>query len=395
MKEAGDGAASQQEGNRDTRIREIKVHILETPIAGVFAYSQAWYTKRSAMIVEIVTEGGLVGWGEAFGPARITAAVVAHLRPLLLGQDAIACDALWERMYNSLRDHGQRGVVVEAISAIDIALWDIRGHYFQAPIHALLGGPLRTAVSAYATGLYRRRDDDHARYLCEEAVGYVERGFRAIKLKTGFGVDHDIRMTQAVRQAIGPDVRLMVDANHAYDVADAIRYGRAVQALDIAWLEEPVVPEDIDGYLEVKRALPIPIAGGEASFGRYGFRDLLLRRCVDILQPDVAAAGGISECKKIFDMASAFGVRCNPHVWGTGITIAASLQLLAVVPEVPPGLFPVAPLLEFDCTDHPIRQAVLTRPLEPKDGRIAIPDLPGLGIEIDRGALQRFAVTAA
>ena len=115
--------------HRDTRIREIKAHILETPIKGVFAYSQAWYTKRSAMIVEITTEGGLVGWGEAFGPARITAAVVAHLRQLLIGEDAIACDALWERMYNSLRDHGQRGVVVEAISAIVVALWDIRGHW--------------------------------------------------------------------------------------------------------------------------------------------------------------------------------------------------------------------------------------------------------------------------
>ena len=381
--------------DKDTRIRTVNVHVLETPIEGVFAYSQAWYTTRSAMLVEITTEGGLVGWGEAFGPARITAAVVAHLRHLLVGADAIASDALWERMYNSLRDHGQRGVVVEAISAIDVALWDIRGHRFQAPVYALLGGPLRTTVEAYATGLYRRRDNDHERYLCEEALGYVGRGFGAVKLKTGFGVDHDIRMTRAVRKAIGPDIRLMVDANHAYNVADAIRYGRAVEALDIAWLEEPVVPEDIEGYVEVKRALSIPIAGGEASFGRYGFRDMLLRRSVDILQPDVAAAGGISECKKIFDMASAFGVRCNPHVWGTGVTIAASLQLLAVVPEVPPGLFPVAPMLEFDCTDHhPIRQAILSTPLEPHAGRISIPDRPGLGIEIDRKALQRFSIAA-
>lgn len=379
--------------SKDTRIREVRIHVLETPIEGVFAYSQAWYTKRSAMLVEIVTEGGLVGWGEAFGPARITAAVVAHLRQLLVGEDAIAIDALWERMYNALRDHGQRGVVVEAISAIDVALWDIRGHYFQAPIHALLGGPLRTTVKAYATGLYRRRESDHERYLCEEALGYVDRGFEAVKLKTGFGVDHDIRMTKAVRKAIGPGIKLMVDANHAYNVSDAIRYGRAVEALDIAWFEEPVVPEDIDGYAEVRQALSIPIAGGEASFSRYGFRDMLLRRCVDILQPDVAAAGGISECKKIFDMASAFGVRCNPHVWGTGISIAASLQLLAVVPSVPPGLFPVAPMLEFDCTDHPIRQAVLTEPLEPRTGEIAIPTRPGLGIEIDRAALKRFAVT--
>ncbi len=386
--EAGHDAGS------GTRIREVAVHVLEAPIDGAFAYSQAWYVRRSAMLVEITTESGIVGWGEAFGPARITASVVAHLRPLLLGRDAIAVDALWQDLYNALRDHGQRGVVLEAISAIDIALWDIRGHHFQAPIHALLGGPLRTEVAAYATGLYRRRGDDHARYLCEEAVGYVERGFRAVKLKTGFGVDHDVRMTHEVREAIGPDVRLMVDANHAWDVADTIRYGRAVEALDIGWIEEPVVPEDIDGYVAVKRALPIPIAGGEAAFSRFGFRDMLVRRAVDILQPDVAAAGGISECRKIFDMASAFGIRCNPHVWGTGVTIAASLQLLAIVPHVPPGLFPVEPMLEFDCTEHPIRQAVLTTPLEPRDGRIAIPTGPGLGICIDRDALARYAVEA-
>ncbi|MGE0798520.1 MAG: mandelate racemase/muconate lactonizing enzyme family protein [Lautropia sp.] len=378
--------------NRDTRIRSVTVHVLEAPIDGVFAYSQAWYTRRGAMLVEITTEAGLTGWGEAFGPARITAAVVEHLKPLVIGADALACDALWERMYNGLRDHGQRGVVVEAISAIDIALWDLRGQHFQAPIHALLGGPIRSEVAAYATGLYRRRDDDHARYLCEEAAGYVERGFGAVKLKTGFGVDHDIRMTQAVRDAIGSDVRLMVDANHGYDVADALRYGRAVADLDIGWFEEPVMPEDIDGYVQLRAALPMPIAGGEASFARYGFRDLLVRRAVDILQPDVAAAGGISECKKIFDMASAFGVRCNPHVWGSGVTIAASLQLLAVVPDVPPGLFPVAPMLEFDCTEHPIRQAILTEPLAPAGGRIRIPDRPGLGITIDRDALARFAV---
>jgi D-galactarolactone cycloisomerase len=380
----------------DTRIRDVKVHVLEAPIDGVFAYSQAWYFRRSAMIVEIITEGGLVGWGEAFGPARITAAVVEHLKPLILGTDAIAVEATWERLYNALRDHGQRGVVVEAISAIDVALWDIRGHWFKAPVHALLGGPLRTEVAAYATGLYRRQDHgrpiDHAAYLCEEALGYVAQGFGAVKLKTGFGVDHDVRMTHAVRAAIGRDIRLMVDANHGYDVADAIRYGRQVETLDIAWFEEPVIPEDVDGYVAVKEALSIPIAGGEASFARWGFRDLIVRRGVDILQPDVAAAGGITECRTIFAMASAFGIRCNPHVWGTGVTIAASLQLLAIVPDMPPGLFPVAPMLEFDCTEHPIRQAILTEPLKPEQGRIRIPTAPGLGITIDREALNRFAV---
>jgi len=378
--------------SHDTRVKSITAYELEAELAQPFAYSQAWYSKRTAMLVEIVTEGGISGWGEAFGPAHVTAAVVRHLTPLLVGKDALHSDALWEQSYNAMRDHGQRGVVMEGISALDIALWDIRGRYLNLPIHELLGGPLRTRVDAYATGLYRRREGEPERYLCDEATSYVELGFNAVKLKMGFGVASDLRVTQAVRAAIGPGVRLMVDANHAYNVADALQYARAVEPLDISWFEEPVIPEDIDGYVELRRATSIPIAGGECSFSRFDFRELFVRRAVDIAQPDVAAAGGISECKKIFDMAAAFGIRCNPHVWGSGVALAASLQLLAVVPHVPPGLHAVSPILEFDCTEHPIRQAILQTPLEPVDGSIRIPHGPGLGIEIDRSALRRFAL---
>jgi D-galactarolactone cycloisomerase len=162
---------------------------------------------------------------------------------------------------------------------------------------------------------------------------------------------------------------------------------------DIGWFEEPVPPEDIAGYRAVKAALSIPVAGGECEFTRIGFRDLLVSRAIDIIQPDTCAAGGLSECKKIADMAEAFGIRYNPHVWGTGIAIAASLQLLAVLPShTPTSLTPIEPMLEFDRTEHPIRQAVLTQPIEHVKGMVRVPDGPGLGIEVDRAALKRFAV---
>jgi D-galactarolactone cycloisomerase len=296
-------------------------------------------------------------------------------------------------IYTRLRDHGQKGVVIEGLSGIDIALWDIKGKHFGVPVHRLMGGPLRTEVEAYATGLYRRKAGDPLRYLAEEAAGYVAEGFKAVKLKVGFGVEQDAAVTHAVRDAIGSDTVLMVDANHAYDAIAAIRLGRMIERHEIGWFEEPVPPEDIAGYQAVKAALSIPVAGGECEFTRFGFRDLLASRAIDIIQPDTCAAGGLSECKKIADMAEAFGVRYNPHVWGTGIAIAASLQLLAVLPtHTPTSLSPLEPLLEFDRTEHPIRQSLLVQPIEHTNGIVRIPDGPGLGIEVNRDMLARFAV---
>ena len=374
------------------KITGIRTHVLSAALSQPFAYSRAWYDRRTATLVEIETENGLIGWGECYGPAAMTAAVVNSVAPWLIGEDPLRTDFLWQMVYARLRDHGQKGVVIEGLSGIDIALWDIKGKHFGVPVYQLLGGRLRNEVQAYATGLYRRKSGDPLRYLAEEAAGYVADGFKAVKLKVGFGVAEDAAVTRTVREAIGPGIALMVDANHAYDASAAIRLGRMIEPHDIGWFEEPVPPEDLAGYQAVKAALSIPIAGGECEFTRFGFRNLLVARAVDIVQPDTCAAGGLSECKKIADMAEAFGIRYNPHVWGTGIAIAASLQLLAVLQtHTPNSLAPIEPMLEFDCTEHPIRQAVLTRPLEPAYGIIRVPDGPGLGIEVDRSALARFA----
>ena len=373
-------------------IKAIRTHILEAALSQPFAYSRAWYDTRTAMIVEIETDDGLIGWGECYGPARITAAVVNSVAPWLIGEDPLRSDHLWQMIYARLRDHGQKGVVIQGLSGIDIALWDIKGKHFGVPCCRLLGGPLRTEVKAYATGLYRRKSGDARKYLAEEAAGYTADGFSAVKLKVGFGIEEDAAMTHAVRDAIGDKVALMVDANHAYDAVAAIRLGRMIERHDVSWFEEPVPPEDIAGYRAVRAAISIPVAGGECEFTRFGFRDLLASRAVDIIQPDTCAAGGLSECKKIADMAEAFGVRYNPHVWGTGIAIAASLQLLAVLPShTPMSLHTLEPMLEFDRTEHPIRQALLIEPIEHVRGVVRVPEGPGLGIEVDRAALKRFA----
>ncbi|WP_409189655.1 mandelate racemase/muconate lactonizing enzyme family protein [Bradyrhizobium sp. RDM4] len=376
------------------KITNVRAHVLEAKLSQPFAYSRAWYDTRTAMLVEIETADGLTGWGECYGPARMTAAVVRSIASWLIGEDPLRTDVLWQTIYARLRDHGQKGVVIQGLSGIDIALWDIKGKHFGVPVHQLLGGAARIEVQAYATGLYRRKSGDPLKYLPEEAAAYAAEGFRAVKLKIGFGIEEDASVTGAVREAIGRDVALMVDANHAYDAVAAIRLGRMIERYDIGWFEEPVPPEDVAGYHAVRSALSIPIAGGECEFTRFGFRDLFASHALDVAQPDTCAAGGLSECKKIADMSEAFGIRYNPHVWGTGIAIAASLQLLAVLPShTPTSLAPIAPMLEFDRTEHPIRQAILTRPIEHAKGVVHVPDGPGLGIEIDREALTRFAVS--
>ena len=308
-----------------------------------------------------------------------------------MGADPLASDRLWMHLYDRFRDQGQRGLTITALSGVDVALWDIKGKHFGAPIHVLMGGPVRKEVRAYATGTYRRGNADPLGYIVDEVSGYAREGFPAVKIKIGFGVVEDAALIRACREAVGPKIGLMRDANHGYDVVEAVALGRKVADCDIGWLEEPVVPEDLAGYVEVRRGQPIPLAGGETWFTRWNFRDALTARAVDIIQPDVCAVGGLSEVKKIADMVVAFGVRCVPHVWGTGIGLATALQLLAVLPHTPPRHTPLEPLLEFDRSEHPFRQAVLTSPIEHIGGVVRIPDGPGLGIAIDRAALERFA----
>lgn len=380
------------------KILDIKIHVLKSPLAQPFAFSQGWVRQRSATLVEVLTDEGVTGWGEAFAqglePPEIAAAAIEHaLKPLILGANALDTEVLWHKMYHATRDYGRKGSVIAAISAVDIALWDIAGKAHGVPIHVLLGGAFRTRVQPYATGFYRISGQGEAARLALEAIGHHDAGFRMMKVKLGYGVDDDIACMQAIREAVdGRGVTLMIDTNHAYGRTQALRLGRALQDYNLAWYEEPVVPEDLRGYAEMREKLTMPIAGGENEHTLFGYRDLFAANAVDIAQPDLCSCGGISAARHIVTLAQAHGVVVNPHVWGSAIAQAASLQLLAALPVTHHALFAPEPVLEYDCSSHPFRQQLITQPIQQRDGWVAIPDGPGLGVQIDRSVIERYRV---
>ena len=379
------------------KITDIRTWALRSPIAEPFAFSQGWVRERGATIVEVVTDDGLSGWGEALcqglQPPEIAATTVETVfRPLLVGEDASRPEVLWHRMYNHSRDYGMKGAVIAAISAIDIAVWDLLGKSLDRPVHALLGGAFRASVEPYATGFYRIAGRGEAQRLAREAERHYENGFRLMKVKLGFGLDDDLAVMHEIRAALGASpVTLMIDTNHAYGTADAIRLGRALEDFDLRWYEEPVVQEDLDGYAEVRRAVPCPIAGGENEYTLFGFRDLLRARAVDIVQPDIAAAGGFTACRHITALAHAHGVAVNPHVWGSAIGQVASLHLIAALPVAHPSLHATQPIFEYDQSAHPFRRDLIRSPIEREAGRVPIPSGAGLGIEVDRAVLEKYS----
>lgn len=380
------------------KITGLTVHVLKSPLAEPFAFSQGWVKQRSATLVEVHTDQGIVGWGEAFAqglePPEIAAAVIEHaLKPLVLGADPLDTEVLWHRMYHRTRDYGRKGSVTAGISAVDTALWDIAGKFHGLPICKLLGGAFRLRVQPYATGFYRIGGQGEAQRLADEALRHFDAGFTQMKVKLGYGVDDDIACMHAIGKALqGKATRLMVDTNHAYGRADALRLGRALADFDLRWYEEPVAPEDLNGYAEMRQKLPMPIAGGENEHTLYGFRELLGAGCVDVAQPDIGSCGGISAGRHIVALAQAHGVQVNPHVWGSAIAQAASLQFIAAVPVANHSLFAPEPVLEYDRSSHPFRQQLITRPLQMIDGWVEVPGGPGLGVEVDRSVLEAYRV---
>ncbi len=374
------------------KISEVHTHVLRHTLDQQFQSAYSTFTDRWACLVEIVCDDGTVGWGECLGPSSANAAVVQAMTPLLLGRDPLEIEPIWLELYNQFRDQGQRGLIITAISGIDIALWDIAGKHFNAPVHVLLGGAFRKEIPAYATGGFRPVGRDRRDTLVAETAGYIAEGFGATKIKIGFGVEEDVEVIAAVRAAIGPEARLMIDANHGYDAIEAVALGNRVADLDIDWFEEPVTPELLDAYIDVRAGQPLPVAGGETWHGRWAFAEAISKRAVDILQPDVCGCGGLTEMKKIISMAEVAGLRLVPHVWGTAVVLAASLHVHAILPPSPPRHSRYQPHFEFDRTHNPYRQAIITRPIEHENGVVAVPDGPGLGIEINRAMVEKYSV---
>jgi D-galactarolactone cycloisomerase len=378
------------------KITDIAIHVLKSPLSEPFAFSQGWVGQRSATLVEVFTDEGVSGWGEAYAqglePPEIAATVIDKaLRPLVVGADPLGTEVLWHRMYHMTRDYGRKGSVVAGISAVDMALWDIAGRIHEMPVYALLGGAFRTRVQPYATGFYRISGQGEAKRLAEEAIRHFEAGFSLMKVKLGYGVADDIACMRAIGRALeGKPITLMIDTNHAYGRAEALRLGRALEDYDLRWYEEPVAPEDIAGYVELRSKLSMPIAGGENEHTLYGFREFLGAGAVDIAQPDIGSCGGISAARHIMALAQSHGVQVNPHVWGSAIAQAASLQVIAAVPVAHHSLYAEEPILEYDRSSHPFRRELVSEPIQQFDGWVEIPSKPGLGVEVDRATLDRY-----
>jgi len=378
------------------KITGLDIHVLKSALATPFAFSQGWVRQRSATLVEVHTDEGISGWGEAFAqglePPEIAATVIdTALRPLVVGRDPRDTEVLWYGMYHQTRDYGRKGSVIAAISAVDIACWDIAAQSLGVPIHQLMGGAFRRRVQPYATGFYRIEGQGEAERLAEEALRHYDAGFSMMKVKLGYGVADDIACMRAVGRAIeGKPITLMVDTNHAYGRADALRLGRALEEYDLRWYEEPVAPEDREGYAEIRRTLAMPIAGGENEHTLHGFRELLAAGAVDVAQPDVGSCGGITAMRHIAALAQAHGVEVNPHVWGSAIAQAASLQVIAALPVAHHSLYAKQPVLEYDRSSHPFRDQLVAQPVQQVDGWVDIPSRPGLGVEVDRSTLARY-----
>jgi D-galactarolactone cycloisomerase len=344
------------------------------------------YRARETLFIKLTSDDGLVGWGETYAMAGVEIAIRDALSPLLVGSNPLLVRRLHQEMLS--RTFGNS----LAVGGVDIALHDLRAKMLGVPLHALFGSARRDHVDAYASmpGYFDDRGPEG--HWVDEVLALREQGFTAMKLRIGrFSVNREAPTLAAVRDAVGPEVRLMADANAAYSPAMALRMGSILSDLDFDWLEEPLPQNGYRGYPELRAKLHLPLAGGEALTSRVSANELLQRGCFDIIQPDVSICGGIAECLFIGENADLSAVRCIPHCWGGAIMLAATLHVVALLPEPSRLTGNDAPLLELDVTENPFRtEIVVGDPLGLRDGRVHVPTTPGLGVEIDETVLRSY-----
>jgi len=389
---------------RITDVTTIKLmYDMPVPMADAVHYMP----NRPTLLVQVHTDRGMVGLGEsaAYGGflESTEALILGELRETVLGRDPFTVERLWSMMASRAHQRGRRGMLMMAISGIDIALWDIIGQATGTPLYRLLGA-YRDTLSAYASaGFYARDKDPNA--LAEEVGGYASVGYKVVKIKVGRNpevmtnllhdmpepgyatgsLEEDVERVRLVRQAIGPRVGLAIDANNAWTPSIALKFMREVEPFDIQWLEEPVATDDIEGSALVAHRLDTPVAGYETETGLPGFRELIARRAVDIVQPDAIWTGGITECRKVGALAQAYGLPVIPHVFSSAVSTIANMHLIASLPN--------AGLLEFDQNINPLRSELFEEPIEPAaDGTVKLPERPGLGVSLNQTTIERYRI---
>ncbi len=373
------------------KIASVKTHTLAGSLDKPILFGGGPFGTFYATFVEIRTDDGQVGFGECIArrAPEVTATIVDKmLAPVLIGRDPRDIEGLWDQMFTQLRRWGHsRGFVLEAMSGVDIALHDLLARAARLPLYKFLGGYGRDRVTCYASSVYFAGIKEMA----DEAAAQIALGHTAIKVKIGRpaslgGLHADVESVRAIRAAVGPKVDIMLDVNSAYDAATAIRVARQLEPMDIAWLEEPVYPDDVSGYELIRKSAGIPLAAGESEFGVFGFRDLIERRAVDVLQPDIARVGGFTGARRAAALAHAYNLAFAPHTgFSGGIAHLASLHLAATVPNFM--------TYEYFYAPNALRN-IFTEPFpEPRAGSVPLPAGMGLGLDLDWDLVRRYEVT--
>lgn len=379
------------------RINTVKVLAMSDPVAPQKRHRTDLGTKvkSDSAIIVIEADDGRVGIGAALGNPKVIAAIVEYeLAPEIIGEDPMFSERIFEKLYNGSRAEPalhtgwqqpdpsrRRGIMMEAIAGIDIAVWDLRAKALGVPVYQALGAS-RDKVRAYGSGGWAPGDEAEA-----EMAGYAAKGFSAVKMRVvghdGFSIENTIRRVRAARRGIGPNVELMIDAHGCLDASTAVRVAEAVEEFDIAWFEEPVSPDDHAGQAAVRGATSIPIASGEREFTRHDFMSLMQHEALDIAQPDVARAGGFTEIRRIAALTSSAQIRLAPHAWGSGVLFAASIHIALSAPN--------CHVLEVSQGHMPMIWELFEEPYDIRDdGYVYAPDRPGLGFTLREDALEKF-----
>ncbi|GHB17666.1 mandelate racemase/muconate lactonizing enzyme family protein [Salinicola rhizosphaerae] len=370
-----------------TRITDVQARTISVPLDNPTSFSNRRVLKRDYAVVRVTGDDGISGIGFCYGGnnagALVTAAVRDLMKPVLVGEDTHRIEGLWQEMYQEGLLHGRTGSVMRAISILDVALWDRNARAANLPLHRFLGASDDESVAAYASGGYYLEGKTPAK-LAEEMIGYVDQGFRAVKMKVG---REDLAAEEArlaaVREAIGDDVLLMMDANNAWrDLPSALAFMRMAEPYAPYWIEEPFSPDDIDNHRRLAERTPVPVATGEIEAGRWRFKELLEKEAAMVLQTDAAVCGGITEFRRIAATAASFGVEICPH-WFHDLHV----HLV--------GSTPNAPYVEFFADDQVLNfRKLIDTQLTFADGRLMLPTAPGLGFGFDEAVLERYAIDA-
>jgi L-rhamnonate dehydratase len=369
------------------RITHVEGIILRLPVRQAVADG-----TQDDLLIRIETDEGIVGYGEVDSSPEVGKAAIdaemSHgtcygLREVLIGMDPFDIEQIWEVMYRKTNYYGRLGVVMHAMSGVDMALWDILGKAAGKPIHKLLGGSFREDVPAYASMLMPETTQE----VRELVHRYAEQGFTAMKF--GYGplgkdVRRDVALAAAAKEAAGLDVEVMIDIGHGYTLKMAMQAAKQFEALGIYWMEEPFPPEAIEDYQRLCDSTSLRIAAGEQDVGRWAFRRLIWDAHLDVIQPDISRVGGLTEAKRIAYMAHEANRVCVPHAFRTGVLVAACLHLIAAIPN--------SAFLEFSVTDSTLRRELLVEPFQVLRGRVAVPTKPGLGVEINPEAVKKYAI---